>query len=177
MRATALRAWAEGRNFARKRARVIAREFGRTSLTRNARVVMDEALRGAGVLTRPSLLDCDREDLVELIVDAPPDWATTHWRFLAGPDSTMQFEVDKRRTYGAWTADQGGHASKGDLVALYATGRIQAYVAIGRICCDPVQNDKVRRRIADRDWWTFVQWQPLVQSVPRAIVESQPFAQ
>src|SRR5688572_2768353 len=92
-----LRAWADGKPLAQKKARVIAREFGRTALTQHARTVMDDALRQAGVLTRPSLLECDRETVVQLIVDGQAQWQRTHWRFLAGPDSAMQFEVDKRR--------------------------------------------------------------------------------
>ncbi len=63
-----------------------------------------------------------------------------------------------------------------DLVVLYATGRLQRYMAIARVCHRPTQNDKVRRRRADREWWTYLQVQPLERTVPRAEVEAQRIA-
>jgi hypothetical protein len=175
--AAQLHRWTAERPMARKRARVIAKAFGRVNLTRDAREVIVEALLRAGVTTRPSLLECDREDWVQLIVAQNGDSPRVHWRFLAGPESLIGYETDKRCSVSAWTADRGGHALKGDLVALYATGRLQRYMAIARVCCRPVRNSKVRARIDDREWWTYLQVQPLACTVPRAQVEAQDLAQ
>jgi hypothetical protein len=101
----------------------------------------------------------------------------TCWRFMAGPESVMYYERDKRPSVTAWTADRGGHTRRGDLVLLYGTKRLQRYAAIARVCCDPVQNAKARRLKRDRDYWTYLQVHPLAESVPRAAVEAQPFSQ
>lgn len=98
------------------------------------------------------------------------------WRFVAGPESLYYYERDQRPNVTPWTVDRAGTARKGDLVLLYAKGSMQRYVAIARICCAPQQNSRARRRIADRDWWAYLQVQPLARSIDRTELEEQPFA-
>jgi hypothetical protein len=176
-----LRRWAEERHTPRKRAKTIAAVFGRTNFTRQARDAMDQALDAVGVSTAPSLIECHRDDWLALALEAVPRRSLklprVHWRFVAGPESLMAYELDKRRTVAAWTADRSGKARRGDLVALYATGRLQSYMGIARVCCKPVQNVEVSRRVADREWWTYLQIQPLRRTVPRGEVEAQGFSQ
>lgn len=178
-----LRRWTDERTSARKRARTLAAEFGRTNLTRDAREVIRETLLQAGLTTRPSLLDCGRDDWLQLVSQGRKRSTDTgrtppaHWRFLAGPESLIAYETDKRRSVAAWTADRSGQAARGDLVALYATGRLQRYMAIARVCCRPVENAKAHPRRRDREWWTYLQTQPLARTIPRAELESQGFAQ
>ena len=100
----------------------------------------------------------------------------TWWRFAAGPESLGYYLVDKRPSVAAWTADKGGRVRRGDLVALYATGAMQQYVAVARVCCDPVSNASARRRRADREYWTYLQVQPLKRPVHRSAIEAQAFA-
>jgi hypothetical protein len=101
------------------------------------------------------------------------------WRFLAGPESTMQYVRDKRPSVGGWTVDRSGCAQRGDLVLLYATGQLQSCVAIARVCSESVQNyrAKGRWRKNNREWWGYLQIQPLAQPVPRATIEALPVAQ
>jgi hypothetical protein len=63
-----LRQWTEVRSAGRRRARSVAAEFGRVHLTQQARKRIDEALRAAGIETEPSILDCDRDDWLRLVV-------------------------------------------------------------------------------------------------------------
>ncbi len=98
------------------------------------------------------------------------------WRFVAGPESLLYYERDGRPNVTPWTADRAGAVEKGDIVLLYAKGSMQRYVAVARVCCAPAQNSRARRRIADREWWTYLQVQPLARSVERVIVEAQKFA-
>lgn len=101
-----------------------------------------------------------------------------YWRFLAGPESTMQFVHDKRPSVGGWTVDRSGRAQPGDVVLLYGTGRLQSCVAIARVCSPAVQNYKAkgRHRKSNREWWAFLQIQPLLQAMPRATIEALPIA-
>lgn len=76
-----------------------------------------------------------------------------------------------------WTADRSGRMQRGDVVLMYATKRLQSYVAVARVCCDPVQNDRAQRLKKNRQWWTYMQVQPLRSEIDRGAVESAPFAQ
>lgn len=106
----------------------------------------------------------------------PVSDSTGLWRYCAGPGSLLPYEIDRRANVASWTADPAGASCPGDLVLLYGTGRLQRYVAIARVCCVPTQNDKVQRLKRNRDFWIYLEVQPLARSVPRAEVESQPFA-
>ena len=91
----------------------------------------------------------------------------------------MQFVGDKRPSTGGWTVDRSGRAKRGDLVLLYGTGGLQSCVAIARVCSPSVQNYKAkgRWRKNKREWWSYLQIQPLAQPVPRATIEALPAAQ
>lgn len=105
---------------------------------------------------------------MQLHDDPPPRL----WRFIAHPDSASAFELDRRPAVYGWTADRGGHVRRGDLVLLYGSHRMQRYVAIARVCADPVENDRAQRLMKNRSWWTYLQVQPLRHSVPRQEVEA-----
>ena len=77
----------------------------------------------------------------------------------------MQYVRDKRPTVGGWTVDRSGRAQRGDLILLYGTGQLQSCVAIARVCSESV-----------REWWGYLQIQPLAQPVPRATSEALPVA-
>lgn len=108
-----------------------------------------------------------------------PDQAPQCWRFLAGPESTLQFVRDKRPTVGAWTVDRSGLAQRGDLVLLFGTGSLQSCVAIARVCSEAVENYKApgRYRKKNREWWAYLQIQPVAEHVPRARIEALTVAQ
>jgi len=91
----------------------------------------------------------------------------------------MHFVRDKRLLVDAWTVDRAGRAQRGDLVLLYGTGQLQSCVAIARICSESVQNYKAkgRWRKSNREWWSYLQIQPLAEPMPRAIIEALPVAQ
>jgi hypothetical protein len=101
----------------------------------------------------------------------------TCWRILAGPESTLQYTQNARRELAIWTADRSGKMRRGDVVLLYGTKRLQEYVAVARACCDPVQNDRAQRLRKNREWWTYLQVQPLHTPLPRERIQSEDFAQ
>lgn len=99
----------------------------------------------------------------------------TTWRIVAGPESAGQFVSLRRATVGAWTADTGGRMRHGDVAVVYGTDPLQSYVAIARVCGDPVQNDKVHHLRKRREWWVYLQIQPLALPLRRDRVEAHPW--
>lgn len=97
-----LRAWAESRSVARKRARTLAGTFGRVNLTKDARKRLASALEAAGLETQPSLLTCDRDDWLTLTVVGDPvlssalpsqlvTWHAHNWTGTAGSGPTGEW--------------------------------------------------------------------------------------
>jgi hypothetical protein len=100
--AVKLRAWAESRAVARKRARTLAGAFGRVNLTKDVRKRLASALEAAGLETQPSLLTCDRDDWLVLMVvgdsvlsSALPSqlvtWHEHNWTGTAGSGATGEW--------------------------------------------------------------------------------------
>jgi hypothetical protein len=101
----------------------------------------------------------------------------TFWRLVAGPESMVQYTESSRPSVGMWTADTGGKMKRGDVVVMYGTKRLQSYVAIARVCSAVRSNDKAKRLKKDREFWMYLQSQPLEGSIPRQAVEDAAFAQ
>lgn len=95
------------------------------------------------------------------------------WRLQARRESAERYVTDPPRglVTEAWTADRAGRMRQGDVVLLYATAPIQAYVAVGRVCHEPVQNWRARRLKKNRDWWTFIELMALSAPISRSDVE------
>ena len=70
--AVKLRHWVDDRSRPRKRARLVAKCFGRTKLTERARSDIEAALLAAGVEATPSIAICDREEWLHLVASGPP---------------------------------------------------------------------------------------------------------
>jgi hypothetical protein len=100
--AVGLRAWAESRTTARKRAQTLAARFGRTTLTRRTRKQIEDTLLAAGVELRPSIVACDRDDLLELIaVGESPESARLPTQIVTWHDFNWTGEGDSGPT-GEW---------------------------------------------------------------------------
>jgi hypothetical protein len=107
----------------------------------------------------------------------PSETKPAFWRLVAGPESMVQYTESTRPGVGMWTADTGGNMKRGDIVLMYGTRRLQSYVAIARVCSAVRSNDKAKRLKKDREFWMYLQSQPLAEPIPRQIVEAETFAQ
>jgi hypothetical protein len=89
----------------------------------------------------------------------------------------QQYTLTTRSSVSIWTADRSGEMKRGDIVLMYGARCPQAYVAIARACSAPRCNDRAQRLRKNREFWVYLQVQPLQAPVPRQTVEQQGFAQ